>query len=146
MPMYKDISMFRETDRCCVSQAGRTVSHKGVLFKCFRVLFSDVLEMLLDVVSRISVFVFALATKHSRVLGAVVWLGVGEVNILFQWMLDLDSRTLWSIQKVCHIALQCLGKTQYDIGLSFVDVFAFPFIGAYGIEGNSGFIGKIFLR
>ena len=34
--------------------------------------------MLLDVGSRISGFVFALAAKYSHVLDAVVWLSVGE--------------------------------------------------------------------
>lgn len=38
----------------------------------------DIFAILLDVVSRISVFVFALAAKYSRVLDAVVRLGVGE--------------------------------------------------------------------
>lgn len=54
--------------------------------------------MLLDVVSRISGFVFALATKYSRVFGCGCVARCREANILFQWMLDLDSRTLWSIQ------------------------------------------------
>lgn len=106
----------------------------------------DIFAILLDVVSRISVFVFALATKYSRVFGCGCVARCREANILFQWMLDLDSRTLWSIQQDGHVAFQGSGETQYDIGLRFVDVFAFPFIGAYGIEGNSGFIGKIFLR
>ena len=37
-----------------------------------------VVEMFSKCFSRVSVFVFALATKYSRVLDAVVRLGVGE--------------------------------------------------------------------
>ena len=54
--------------------------------------------MLLDVGSRISGFVFALATKYSRVFGCGCVVRCREANILFQWILDLDSKTLWSIQ------------------------------------------------
>lgn len=102
--------------------------------------------MLLDVGSRISGFVFALAAKYSRVFGCGCVVRCRGVSILFHRILNLNSRTLWSIQQDGHVAFQGSGETQYDIGLRFVDVFAFPFIGAYGIEGNSGFIGKIFLR
>lgn len=64
--------------------------------------------MLLDVVSRISVFVFALATKYSRVFGCGCVARCREANISFQGMPSLNSRTLWSIQQLVRLGLAWL--------------------------------------
>lgn len=67
--------------------------------------------MLLDVGSRISGFVFALAAKYSRVFGCGCVVRCRGVSILFHRILNLNSRTLWSIQQDGHVALQSFGKT-----------------------------------
>ncbi len=56
-------------------------------------------------------------------------------------------RTGWTglIRQFGYIAPQGFRKTQHNVQLRFVNVFAFPFIGTDGNEGNAGFVGKLLL-
>lgn len=79
----------------------------------------DIFAILLDVVSRISVFVFALATKYSRVLDAVVRLGVGERTSSFSgcWTLIRERYGQSSRSVMLHFKALAKRSTISDCAL-----------------------------
>ena len=79
----------------------------------------DIFAMLLDVGSRISGFVFALAAKYSHVLYAVVWLGVGKRTSSFSgcWTLIRERYGQSSRSVMLHFKALARRSTISDCAL-----------------------------